>query len=191
MRVGGTQVLRTNARIAAATARNLADEVASKRFRDDLYYRMNVVPIRLPPLRERREDIPILVRHFVNFFKRRLCVAASDFTPEAMALLTAYAWPGNVRELRNIIERVLVLHGDRERIPPESLPPEFHAPVVASAAPDRAPRSLGYAVDACERELVLDALRKAHGVQTRAAELLGTTRRILKYKMTKLNIAYA
>ena len=214
MRVGGTQVVRTNARIVAASNRNLRAEVEAKRFREDLYYRINVVPVRVPPLRERPSDVALLARHFLNFFRQSMNVATTDFDPATLDLMSRYPWPGNVRELRNIVERLLVLNGTRACITPDSLPEEFHAggivppppaPVAsaAPAAPTPAPsspaepapavaglagRTLEDAVNTYERELVLNALRQANGVQTRAAELLGTTRRILKYRMDKLNI---
>ncbi len=189
MRVGGTQVIRTNARIVTATAKDLPAEVREKRFRDDLFYRLNVVPIRLPPLRERAEDIPLLARHFVEFFKQNLNCQTKAFAPKALELLVRYRWPGNVRELRNLVERMLVLHGHHEQILPEHLPEELHA-TASHPPPGGRGRILPLedAVNSFERELVESALREAGGVQTRAAELLGTTRRILKYRMEKLNI---
>jgi DNA-binding NtrC family response regulator len=194
MRVGGTQLIRTDARIVAATARDLRIEVAEKRFRDDLYYRLSVVPIRLPPLRERPEDIPVLCRYFLRYFKQNTGIVAGDFSPEAMELLSVYAWPGNVRELRNIIERMLVLHGNTPTIGPECLPEDFHkAPGQVAVAADMAladapTTSLEAAVNAYERKLIENALAKVGGVQTHAAAALGTTRRILSYRMQKLGI---
>jgi DNA-binding NtrC family response regulator len=206
MRVGGTQIVRTNARIVTASNRDLRAEVAAKRFREDLFYRINVVPVRVPPLRERPEDVPLLARHFLGFFRQTMNVATTDFAAATLETMTRYAWPGNVRELRNIVERLLVLNGTRKSLPPECLPEEFQAcrpPVAAAPAnpapgpaapPPEAPAlpaggSLEEAVNAYERALVLDALKQARGVQTRAAEILGTTRRILKYRMDKLSIA--
>ncbi len=187
MRVGGTQVIRTNARIVAATARDLRAEVGEKRFRDDLFYRLNVVPVKLPPLRERVEDIALLSRHFLGYFRQSLHVAARDFAPRTMDLLCRYRWPGNVRELRNVIERALVLHGKCEEVLPDFLPDELrHADHPAAPAPLSA--SLEAAVNSFERQMVESALLEAGGVQTRAAEILGTTRRILKYRMEKLGI---
>jgi DNA-binding NtrC family response regulator len=189
MRVGGTQVIRTNARIVTATARDLRAEVSEKRFRDDLFYRLNVVPIRLPPLRERPEDIPLLARHFLDYFKERLSIATKDFAPEAMGMMCRYRWPGNVRELRNLVERVLVLHGHSELIHPEFMPDEIRGTAHSTMSMPRSQaHSLEDAVNAFERQLVENALKEADGIQTRAAELLGTTRRILKYRMEKLNI---
>ncbi len=195
MRVGGTQLIKTNARIVGATARDLRLEVAEKRFRDDLYYRLSVVPIQIPPLRDRQADIPVLCRYFMDRFRESMGLPATEFTPEAMELLTRYPWPGNVRELRNIIERMLVLHGRGGGIGPDCLPDEFRqAPQAAAAAasagaPGADGASLEDSVNTYERRLIEDALRQAGGVQIRAAAILGTTRRILKYKMEKLQIA--
>ncbi len=192
MRVGGTQVIRTNARIVTATARDLRAEVGEKRFRDDLFYRLNVVPIRLPPLRERPDDIPLLARHFLGYFKESLSITAKDFSPEAMDMMCRYRWPGNVRELRNLVERVLVLHGHSDVIRPEFMPDEIRGTTHSTMSMPRSQaHSLEDSVNAFERQLVEDALKEADGIQTRAAEILGTTRRILKYRMEKLNIAGA
>jgi DNA-binding NtrC family response regulator len=189
MRLGGTQVIRTNARVVAATNKDLKAEMAEKRFREDLYYRLNVVPIVVPPLRERPDDIPLLSEYFMQFFKQSMKVEASEFAPETIDRMQRYAWPGNVRELRNLVERLLVLHGREPVLKPEHLPRDFQN---GHAAPAPAPRlngaSLEEMVNTYERDLVLQAMREANGVQTRAAELLGTTRRILKYRMDKLNI---
>jgi two-component system response regulator HydG len=198
MRVGGTRLIRTNARIVSATARDLRREVAAGRFRDDLFYRIGVLPVRLPPLRERPEDVPLLAAHFLAEFAPALHAATRAFDDEAMRLLGSYAWPGNVRELRNVVERVLVLHGEKTRIGAASLPEEFHAaaagvplpapPAAPGGPPADSPSTLQKAVEDTERRLVADALRRAGGVQTRAAEMLGTTRRILKYKMDRLGL---
>ncbi len=188
MRVGGTNIVRTNARILAATARNLREMVKEGTFRDDLYYRLSVVPVFLPPLRERPEDIPLLVNHFLEQFRHSTGAATREVAPETLELLRKYPWPGNIRELRNIIERLLVLHHEEAVIRPEFLPEEFHThdlfgPLKAGTF------TLEEAVNEFERQLVEDALRRAGGVQTRAAEILGTTRRILRYRMEKLNIS--
>jgi transcriptional regulator with GAF, ATPase, and Fis domain len=189
MRVGGTQVIRTNARVVAATARDLTDEIRQKKFRDDLFYRLNVIPIRLPPLRERPDDIPLLARYFLESFRRSMNVSATDFTPETMATLLRYSWPGNIRELRNLVERMMVLHGREKHITPAHLPEFLKTGTLP--APDYtvlSGTSLEDAVGNFERKLVLDALRKTKGVQTKAAQLLGTTRRIINYRMRILNI---
>jgi DNA-binding NtrC family response regulator len=192
MRVGGTQVIRTNARIVAATARDLKIEVAEGRFRGDLFYRLSVVPVRLPPLRERHGDIPLLARHFLAQFRQSASAQAEDFDTPAMDLLCRYPWPGNVRELRNIVERVIVLHRQDRHVTAEMLPEEFQQPGAESPAVGAGVASglsLEDSVNVFERRRIEDALRAAGGVQTRAAQRLGTTRRILRYRMEKLNIS--
>jgi two-component system response regulator AtoC len=189
MRIGGTQVIITNARVVAATARDLTEEVRQKKFRDDLFYRLNVIPILLPPLRERQDDIPLLARYFLALFRHTMHVTVADFSPEAITLLQRYSWPGNVRELRNLVERMLVLHARETRITPAHLPdPLRQSTPVALNEPLIPGMSLEETVSAFERKLVLNALRQTKGVQTRAAQLLGTTRRIINYRMRLLNI---
>jgi DNA-binding NtrC family response regulator len=167
MRVGGTRIVRTNARIVSATARDLRREVAEGRFRDDLFYRLGVVPVRLPPLRERRDDIPLLAAHFLAQLGPALHAVTRQVHPEALRRLWAYDWPGNVRELRNVVERALVLHGREPVLTADVLPEEFTpAPCAAAtagtAAADAGAR-LDIAVAACERRLIVDALHQAHG----------------------------
>ena len=203
MRVGGTRLLHTNARIIAATARDLRKEASDGLFREDLFYRLNVVRILLPPLRERRDDIPLLLAHFLNRLSPVLHASTRGFDAEALHCLCTYTWPGNVRELRNVVERVLVLHGCEPLISVSLLPEEFHAepvrreavavkePAVSAAyivPPAAEGLTLETAVSAYERQLIADALRQTGGVLTRAAESLGTTRRILRYKMEKLGL---
>jgi DNA-binding NtrC family response regulator len=189
MRLGGTQVVRTSARIVAATARDLADEVRKHTFRDDLFYRLNVIQIMLPPLRERPEDVPLLARYFLDLLRRNMNLPAREFDPAALQIMREYAWPGNARELRNTIERVLVLHGHADRVSPDHLPDAMRsAPSLPTPARKPGHTQLAEAVAAFERELVVDALRQTKGIQTRAAKLLGTTRRILNYRMRKLDI---
>ncbi len=189
MRVGGTRVIRTNARIIAATNRDLKKEVEEGRFREDLYYRLNVVPIHLPPLRDRREDIALLSRYFLDYFRSHMDLRTRDFEPEAIERLCRYRWPGNVRELRNVLERTLVLHRRQPLVLAEFLPEEFqNARNASAAAIDLGDTTLEAALSAYEKRLLEEALKKAGGVQTRAARMLGTTRRILRYRMEKLNI---
>ena len=188
IRIGGTRVIRTDVRIIAATARDLRREVEEKRFRDDLFYRLSVVPIHLPPLRERRDDIPRLAKSFLDDYAKNLHAVTARFADDALERLCSYDWPGNVRELRNVIERTLVLHGRaEEEIRPEFLPDEFR-----DARPARPMHSDGMslrdAVNAYERDLITRAIERANGVQTTAARSLRTTRRILKYRMEKLDI---
>jgi DNA-binding NtrC family response regulator len=193
MRVGGTRVIRTNARIIGASNKDLREAVKENKFRDDLFYRMSVVPIKLPSLRERRDDIPLLASYFLNQYKHKLEVNTDSFAPETLDVFTNYQWPGNVRELRNIIERMLVLHGNSKFIMPEHLPDEFRSDTDADTPlPQQTDSgSLSDAVSNYERQLIEHALQEANGVQTRAAEALGTTRRILKYRMEKLEIGSA
>lgn len=206
MRVGGTRLIRTNARIVAASARDLRQRVADGHFREDLYYRLNVVKVQLPPLRERRDDIPLLLEHFLSQLAPALHATTRGFDEDALRCLRAYAWPGNVRELRNVVERVLVLYGSEPLLSARRLPEEFHAqPIPSTAVVERpaavlAPTAplrpatrlaLDETVSAYERQLIADALRDCGGVQTRAAEQLGTTRRILRYKMGKLGLLAA
>ena len=187
MRVGGTRIIKTDARIVAASAKDLLKEVRNGKFRSDLYYRLSVVPVVLPPLRERPGDVALLSQHFLRFFREVIDATTDDFAPPTMELLCAYSWPGNVRELRNVIERMLVLHKESPLILPEFLPQEFHAfPSAQPASPDDG--TLEERVNTYERQLIEKALRETSGVQTHAAAKLGTTRRILKYRMEKLRI---
>jgi len=191
MRLGGTQVIRTHARIITATSRILEDEVRMHRFRDDLFYRLNVVPITLPPLRERAGDVPLLTRHFLQTFKKSMSFTVQSFSSDAMSLLARYTWPGNIRELRNIVERTLVLHSKKTEILPEHLPESIYKkPERILPAQQDFTAPLDDAVAACEREMILHALQSTNGVQTKAAKLLGTTRRILGYKIRELGIQY-
>jgi DNA-binding NtrC family response regulator len=192
MRVGGTKPIEVDVRIIAATNRNLDDEPRSGTFRSDLYYRLNVVSIHLPPLRERREDLPLLIKHFSELKAAELGIKERSFTAEAIDLLLRYRWPGNVRELENLVERLLVL-SDYGSVRADELP---EAVRLSSAAPPDNVRSevllgilsLTDAVDQFEREIIVEALAQLEFNQTRAAERLGTTRRILKYRMDKLGI---
>lgn len=190
MRVGGTRVLRTNARILAASNIDLRAAVEAGSFRNDLFFRLSVVPVQLPPLRDRMEDIPLLARHYLRHNRKQLGAVAEDFHEDTLALMYAYAWPGNIRELRNVVERMLVLNPSEKEFKPHHLPDEFQMKEKAPLIPFPTGRckSLSEAVDLFERDLVLQALREAEGVQTKAAQLLGTTRRILKYRMDKLSI---
>jgi two-component system, NtrC family, response regulator AtoC len=190
-RVGGAQPVRVDVRVIAATNRDLDQGISDGTFRSDLYYRLNVVSVVLPPLRERRDDIPPLIRYFLQAKSKELGIAEKQFSNDALDLLMQYAWPGNVRELENAIERALVLsHGPT--MTPADLPQYLDA-VSARPHPSqqcvmRGETRLAEAVDQFEQELIRNALAQAQNNQTRAAELLGTTRRILKYKMDKLGI---
>jgi len=193
-RVGGSQPVTVDVRVIAATNRDLDKSMQDGSFRPDLYFRLNVVAIHLPPLRERREDLPLLIRHFLKTKSDQIGSHAKTFDRDAVDCLLRYHWPGNVRELENVVERALALSLDSE-LTLNDLPPALcliqpSAPVRALAHPNEGSvASLSAAVEQLEHMLIMDALVQADHNQTRAAELLGTTRRILKYKMDKLGIA--
>jgi Nif-specific regulatory protein len=190
-RVGGSRSLTVDVRIIAATNADLEEAVRTRRFREDLYYRLHVVPIVLPPLRERKEDIPLLVGHFLQRFNAENRKTLKISSP-AMDLVVGYEWPGNVRELENCIERMVVM-ARREVIAPEDvpLPVNIHMPAPPPRVlfPEPTASTLPKAVADIERERLLEALRRSGGVQTRAAALLGITPRQLGYKLKKYHIA--
>jgi two-component system response regulator PilR (NtrC family) len=188
-RVGGTSDNRFDARIVTATNRRLEDEVAAGRFRDDLYYRLNVIEIPLPPLRERRDDVPLLVAHFVDKYTAEIGKAVDGVSDEAMARMLAYEFPGNVRELENVIERAVALTRsgtiDVDVLPPTLLGHQ------ESTAPARIPAegvSLDELMNDYERSLLLEALRLAGGVKKRAAGRLGISFRSFRYRLEKLGL---
>src|SRR5581483_9659418 len=192
LRVGGTKPVTVDVRIIAATNRDLASAIKDGSFRPDLYYRLNVVTVNLPPLRERRDDLLLLLRHFTQTKAREMGMAEKTFAPEAVEALLRYGWPGNVRELENLIERLLVLSegavidvGDL----PEQVRRTDQEPGNIKEQVLEGRKSLGTAVDEFEREIIEEALRQTDFNQTRAAEMLGTTRRILKNPMNKPAIA--
>ena len=180
-RLGGTRTLRVDVRVLAATHRDLEAMVAEGAFRQDLYYRLSVVPVHLPPLRERREDIPVLAEHFLRVYAGKNRKEVRGFHPAAMDLLVRHDWPGNVRELQNAVERAVILClGDR--ITPQELPPALRA---AGASPGPAPgREAGpRSLKEAERELILRTLEETGGNRTRAARLLGISRQTLLNKL--------
>jgi DNA-binding NtrC family response regulator len=181
-RVGGTRLLRTDIRILAATNRRMPDEVRAGRFREDLYYRLNVVGIVMPPLRERREDIPLLVDHFLRRFAGE-AGRPKRFAPEVMRALTQYAWPGNVRELSNIVERLVILAPD-ELIGLEQLPPNLHAAVPIAEVAGAPSVSLAD----MERVHIARVLRQTGGKKLRAARLLGIDIKTLNKKIKDYEI---
>jgi formate hydrogenlyase transcriptional activator len=184
-RLGGTRTIKTDVRLVAATHRDLIRMVAEGRFREDLYYRLNVFPVVLPPLRERRDDIPRLVRHFTQQFARRMGRRIETIPAAVMDALVRYPWPGNVRELQNVIERAVILSpGPSLQVPPSDLQP------VAAQAPAPAPAALTLA--GAEREHILGALRETDwvlGGPQGAAARLGMKRSTLYKKMKKLGIS--
>jgi two-component system response regulator PilR (NtrC family) len=188
-RVGGTHDQQVDARIVAATNRRLEEEVARGRFREDLYYRLNVIEIPLPPLRERKDDVALLVDHFIEKYARELGKDVKSMSDDALAMLVAYRFPGNVRELENVIERAAALTRGPviqvESLPRSVLEREEPEPVA------RIPREgvdLDKLLEEYERSLILEALRPAGGVKKRAAKLLGISFRSLRYRLEKLGI---
>ena len=202
-RVGGIKTIRVQVRLVAATNSDLKSEVETGTFREDLYYRLNVVPIRLPALRERADDIPLLVKHFVEAFNARLGKRIRMIVPEAERLLVRYAWPGNIRELENVVERA-VLFCDDDALYPNDLPPEVRAgefasdgdiePSTGATSNDTAVEGEGLkeqvkaATSRLERQLLVKALHQTRGNVTHAARLLKISRKGLQLKMKELNL---
>src|SRR5450432_4077674 len=196
-RVGGLKTIKVDVRLVTATNRDLLEEIAAGTFREDLFYRLNVVPIQIPPLRERREDIPLLAEHFIAKFNERLKKQIVAISPEAVERLVVYNWPGNIRELENVMERT-ILFCDGPEIRVSDLPPEIVGVAVpASAAtteegPRPAAGSLKEAVRAeterVERELIQRALDATGGNVTQAARKLKISRKSLQTKMKELGL---
>ena len=191
-RVGGTEELRVNVRLIAATNRDITQAIADGEFREDLFHRLNVVQFNLPPLRERGEDILILGRHFLKVFRTRMAKNIHAISPAAQAKLLAQRWPGNVRELRNVIERALILETGPE-IQTSSLP-DFAAdsrPQKGAGLTPAAGESLDEALERLEREIINNTLEQSNFSLTRTAERLRMTRHSLRYRMQKLNMKIA
>jgi two-component system response regulator AtoC len=189
-RVGSSKTIKVDVRLITATNKDLTQQIKKGEFREDLYYRINVVPIVIPPLRERREDIPLLIEHFIKKTNEENGKRVKGVSEEALAWMTQYDWPGNVRELENLIERMVALTPN-EYIQPRELPfPSLGTPKTNGLKESilQGNVSLLKAEEEFERELISDALKKANNVQSQAAELLGISRRILKYKIDKLGI---
>lgn len=182
-RVGSSRPITANVRVLAATHRDLEALVREGRFRDDLYYRINVVTVTLPPLRERREDLPLFIEHFLRRFAEKNGKVIRGLTRDAREALLRYDYPGNVRELENLIERAVVLTRD-EVIGREDLPLSVKEPDQG----DFEEASLPAVVEGLERRMIREAMAKADGVQTRAAELLGISERVLRYKLRKYGL---
>jgi DNA-binding NtrC family response regulator len=186
--VGSSKSISVDVRVVAATNQDLPVAIREKRFREDLYYRLNVIPIEVPPLRDRREDVPLLVQHFLSTMNAEKGRAVSGFSDACMERLLAYEWPGNVRELENLIERLVILRGDGE-IGAEDLPPPFGS--VRTPVRTDAPKLPGSGipfndvVDRFETDLILQALEQTHWNKQRAAQLLGLNRTTLLEKIKK------
>ncbi len=187
--IGASEPVKVDVRVIAATNKNLEEEIEKGNFREDLYYRLNVIPFYVPPLRERVEDIPLLADHFIRYFSQAYGRPPKELTPDAYELLMSYHWPGNVRELRNLMERIVIMH-------PSTRVTARDIPLPSPGSSRRSPGEL--AVDrftslqevrrAAEREYILQKLREAGGNISRAAELVGLDRRHLYRKMKALGI---
>jgi transcriptional regulator with PAS, ATPase and Fis domain len=183
-RVGALTDTRVDVRIIAATNRRLEEEVRQGRFRDDLYYRLNVLPINVPPLRSRVEDIPLLVEYFIDGFNAEFRKNVLGASTAAYQRLQQYGWPGNVRELRNVVERAMLL-SDHNRLDPA----DFASLTANPSSPDRFELPPGGVIlEDIERSLVVQALKRCHGNQTRAAALLGLNRDQIRYRVEKFGL---
>jgi two-component system response regulator AtoC len=183
-RVGGLSDVKVDVRVIAATHRNLAQAVREGRFREDLFYRLGVMPITLPPLRDRAGDVPRLTEHFVAGFNREFKKSVSGLAPAAMRALESYPWPGNVRELRNAIERAMLL-ADGDVLGPE------HFTMLTVPTPVSSGFALpaeGVNLESLERDLLVQALQRAQGNQTQAAQLLGMNRDQIRYRLEKFGL---
>jgi transcriptional regulator with PAS, ATPase and Fis domain len=181
-RVGGTEPIKVDVRIIAATNQNLEGLVQKNRFRQDLYYRLNVFPLKIPPLRERSGDIPLLVSHFIDKAKKSLHKAVSGVSSQAMALLMAYPWPGNVRELENLIQRMMVV-AKAELLDTKDLPQEILGKREMGAQPKDLKEIARESAELIEKHAILDALSKTKENVTQAAKILGISRATLQNKM--------
>lgn len=181
-RVGGTETIKADIRFISATNKNLAEEVKEGKFRNDLYYRINVIPILVPPLRDHKEDVPILTEYFLNKTTKNAKVPLKKINEAALNLLMMYSWPGNVRELENSIERACVLSQKNE------LTPEDFSWILSSSSSNEKKADLTAQIEKFEKESILNALEKSDWNQTKAGKLLGLSRTTLQYKISKYHI---
>jgi PAS domain S-box-containing protein len=186
-RLGGVRDVTVNVRIVSATNKNLGEAVRKREFRQDLFYRLNVIQIGLPPLRDRRDDVSVLTRHFIDIYNQKFERKIAGVSPEAARQLQAYDWPGNVRELRNVIERAMVLE-EQDHLTPDNfvLGEESVEPLDSSPTPS--PHRAGMSLEETEKSMLAEALQKTGGNQTQAANLLGISRDTLRYRIKKFNL---
>lgn len=192
-RIGGSRTIDVDVRIIAATNKDLEKAVACGEFREDLFYRLNVIPIHVTPLRERQGDVPLLVHYFLCGHCEKKDVAPKRISPQALDCLERYAWPGNVRELENVIERLVILTEDDEIRPddlPERMRVRHNPPLETRLEIGEKGIDLKHTLDELENRLILDALRQSGGVKNKAAKLLGLNRTTLIEKMKKKGIAF-
>ena len=188
-RVGGTKTIHVDIRIVAATNKNLTTAINNNTFREDLYYRLNVILIKAPPLKQRRSDIPLLVNHFLKNFQKKERENITGFSPDAMNAMLEYGWPGNVRELENVIRQLIVLC-ENQIVGFEDLPEHIQQTEISVTGSEAAPFleegiSLDNAVKVYERKLIIDAMEKSNGIKAKAAKLLNIKRTTLVEKMKK------
>jgi two-component system response regulator PilR (NtrC family) len=193
--VGGEDSLKSNVRIVAATNRNLEDEVREQNFREDLYFRLNVINLRLPSLRERREDVPMLVDYFVETFSQRFGKSVRSIPSDTMKLLSGYQWPGNVRELENVVERMMALESG-ESLSVEGVPEHIREPMKPRFETlgdllrwDKSGVELEDILSKIEREYLLKAIDETGGSRKKAAKLLNITMRSLRYRLEKFGLS--
>jgi transcriptional regulator with PAS, ATPase and Fis domain len=186
-RVGGTHTIKIDARIIAATNVDLKQAIVQGTFREDLYYRLNVVPVHVPPLRERRDDVPLLVEHFIRRYSGQFRRPISEITPEALTVMRDYPWPGNVRELQNVIERLVGL-SEGPVIDVNDLPLDLLFPDRRGRVKEAEALPLKQATEEFEREIVLRVLERVGWNQSEAARLLGVHRNSLKVKLERWGI---
>ncbi len=189
-RVGGNKTIKVDVRVIAASNRDLKEEVSRGTFREDLYYRLNVVHIEVPPLRDRREDLPLLIRYFLEKFAKDLNKETPALSPEALTVLRGYPWPGNIRELENMLERAVILSAGKS-IQVEDLPIQPKPLTGPEWTPDQVippGLKLNEVLEMVEKKMIVDALAKTGHVQSHAADLLGIARNLLFYKIKKFNL---
>ncbi len=183
-RVGGKKTIRTNARIIASTNKNLRDDVDSGTFRKDLYFRLEVFTINLPPLKNRRDDIPLLLKHFTTLFNKEMGKTINKISPDALDRLMHYTWPGNVRELKNIIQRAMLL-SKKNIITPDVLPDRIQIKPLQRQTLDL---DMGLPLKEVEKRYIENTLRRTRGNKVKAAQLLGISRRALYNKIEAYNL---
>jgi DNA-binding NtrC family response regulator len=188
--VGDINPCKVDVRIIAATNTDINKQIDTGEFRRDLYYRLNVVPLELPPLSQRTEDIEPLIKHFLAFFSDTYAITAPKFSKASLRMLSSYSWPGNIRELRNLCERLSILLAGRT-IEPENLPPEFTraSSVSKGVVTDFTLPETGVQLDALEADLIYQALNRTQGNRSKSARLLGLSRDTLIYRMQKHGVA--
>jgi DNA-binding NtrC family response regulator len=179
-RVGGNKTLSVDVRVIAATNKELTGLIKAGKFREDLFYRLNVINITIPPLRERKEDIDELARHFLGKYAKKLAKSITDLTPDALELLSAYHWPGNVRELENVVERAVILC-ESDKLGAEDL--SIPSPAVVAEL------GTNPSLEEMEKTYILRVLKETNGNQSRASQLLGIDRKTLYLKLKKYGIS--